>query len=102
MILTDVIIKFNNLTMSNPKLLTISSSRNKRFDESNLINFVDKLPRKLSNISDIMKEDKILLRKRIKEGDAILHSIFNKKNIQSVKDEDDFKRIETTVRKYLN
>lgn len=36
--------------MSNPRLLTLSSYRNKRSEESNLVNFIDKLPRRIPSI----------------------------------------------------
>lgn len=49
-----------------------------------------------------MKEDKMLLRKKIKDGDGVLLELFKRRNYLTVKDEDDFKKIEQAVRKYLN
>ena len=91
-----------NLTMSNPKLLTLSSYRSKRSEESTFVNFIDKLPRELICYSDIMKEDKMLLRKKVKEGDQGLLNILKKVNTQNYREDEDYKRLEATVRKYLN
>lgn len=88
--------------MSNPRLLTLSSYRSKRSEESNLVNFIDKLPRILITNSDIMKEDKMFLRKKVKDGDQGLLEIFKKVNIQSYREDDDYKRLEAIIRKYLN
>lgn len=49
-----------------------------------------------------MKEDKMLLRKKVKEGDQGLLGILKKANTQSYREDDDFKRMEAVVRKYLN
>lgn len=88
--------------MSNPRLLTLSSYRSKRSEESNLVNFIDKLPRILITYSDIMKEDKMFLRKKVKDGDQGLLEILKKVNIQSYREDDDYKRLEAIIRKYLN
>ena len=44
----------------------------------------------------------MLLRKRAKDGDPTLLELLRKRNLQHFKDDDDFKRLEATVRKYLN
>ena len=88
--------------MSNPRLLTLSSYRSKRSEESNLVNFIDKLPRISIINSDIMKEDKMFLRKKVKDGDQGLLEIFKRVNIQSYREDDDYKRLEAIIRKYLN
>lgn len=44
----------------------------------------------------------MILRKRAKGGDPVLYEILNKRNIHNFRDDEDFKRLEATVRKYLN
>lgn len=49
-----------------------------------------------------MKEDKMVLRKKAKDGDPTLLEILKKRNLYNFRDDEDFKRLEATVRKYLN
>ena len=43
----------------------------------------------------------MMLRKKIKDKDSTLIEILKKAQIQNFKDDEDYKRLEATVRKYL-
>lgn len=44
----------------------------------------------------------MLLRKKAKDVDPTLLEILKKRNVYHFRDDEDFKRIEATIRKYLN
>lgn len=44
----------------------------------------------------------MLLRKKVKEGEQGVLEIFRKVNMQAYRDDEDYKRLEAVLRKYLN
>lgn len=77
--------------------------KNLRHEEMQLIGILDKCTRTLEANSEILREDRIHIRNRIKEGDTEVLGFFRPlKNISKNSNDADMQQLQINLRKYLN